>query len=39
VLYVERTYFADELPVETAEIVVSSDRYVFAYAVAIPART
>ena len=38
VLYVERTYFADELPVETAEIVVSSDRYVFSYAAPIPAR-
>lgn len=38
VLYVERTYFADERPVETAEIVVSSDRYTFSYAVSIPPR-
>jgi DNA-binding GntR family transcriptional regulator len=38
VLYVERTYVADELAVETAEIVVSSDRYVFSYAVPIPPR-
>ncbi len=38
VLYVERTYFADELPVETADIVVSSDRYTFSYAVPIPPR-
>jgi GntR family transcriptional regulator len=38
VLYVERTYFADELPAETADIVVSSDRYTLSYAVAIPSR-
>jgi len=39
VLYVERTYFADERPVETAEIVVSADRYIFSYAVPIPQRS
>jgi len=38
VLYVERTYIAGDLPVETADIVVSADRYVFSYAVAIPPR-
>lgn len=39
VLYVERTYFADETAVETAEIVVSADRYIFSYAVPIPQRS
>jgi GntR family transcriptional regulator len=39
VLYAERTYIAGERPVETAEIVVSADLYVFSYAVPIPPRT
>ena len=39
VLYVERTYHASDRAVETAEIVVSSDRYIFSYAVPIPDRT
>jgi DNA-binding GntR family transcriptional regulator len=38
VLYCERTYWADHIPVETAEIVVSADRYIFSYAVPIPER-
>jgi DNA-binding GntR family transcriptional regulator len=39
VLYVERTYYTDDRPIETAEIVVSADRYIFSYAVPIPSRT
>ncbi|WP_170917012.1 GntR family transcriptional regulator [Pseudonocardia sp. Ae505_Ps2] len=35
VMAVERTYYADELAVETADIVVSADRYTFSYAVPV----
>lgn len=38
VLAVERTYFAEDQPVETADIVVSADRYTFSYAVPIAPR-
>lgn len=38
VLAVERTYFENDRPVETADIVVSADRYVFSYVMPIPAR-
>jgi hypothetical protein len=31
VLVIERTYYADERPVETADMVVSSDRCVLSY--------
>ncbi|GHJ50245.1 GntR family transcriptional regulator [Catellatospora sp. TT07R-123] len=39
VLYVERTYFEGQRPVETADIIVSADRYTFSYAVPIPIRS
>lgn len=39
VLYVERTYYQGQRAVETADIVVSADRYTFSYAVPIPERT
>lgn len=38
VLYVERTYFEGERPIETADIIASADRYTFSYAVPIPKR-
>ena len=36
VLVIERTYYAQDKPVETADIVVSSDRYVLSYRLPIP---
>ncbi|WP_344457164.1 GntR family transcriptional regulator [Actinocorallia aurantiaca] len=36
VLAIERTYYADDLPVETADIIVAADRYTLAYKVPIP---
>jgi hypothetical protein len=36
VLVIERTYYAEDQPVETAEMVVSSGRYVLSYRLAIP---
>lgn len=36
VLVIERTYYAQDQPVETADIVVSSDRYVLSYRLPIP---
>lgn len=38
VMHIERTYFEGERPVETADIVVSADRYVLSYAVPVPAQ-
>jgi DNA-binding GntR family transcriptional regulator len=38
VLVIERTYYAQDRPVETADIVVSSDRYVLSYRLPIPER-
>lgn len=39
VLVIERTYYVQDRPVETADIVVSSDRYVLSYRLPIPERT
>jgi GntR family transcriptional regulator len=36
VMYIERTYFQGDRPVETADIIVSADRYVLSYGVPIP---
>lgn len=36
VLVIERTYYVQDRPVETADIVVSSDRYVLSYRLPIP---
>lgn len=38
VLAIERTYYVEERPVETCDIIVSSDRYVLSYRLAIPDR-
>jgi DNA-binding GntR family transcriptional regulator len=38
VLVIERTYYDHDRPVETADIIVSSDRYVLSYRLAIPER-
>jgi DNA-binding GntR family transcriptional regulator len=38
VMSVERTYFADELPVETADVIVAADTYTLSYTVRIPQR-
>lgn len=35
---IERTYYVEDRPVETADIVVSSDRYVLSYRLEIPPR-
>lgn len=35
---IERTYYDEDRPVETADIVVSSDRYILSYRLAIPPR-
>ncbi|RIQ21051.1 GntR family transcriptional regulator [Jiangella rhizosphaerae] len=39
VLAIERTYYAKSRPIETADIVVSSDRYVLSYRLPVPPRT
>ncbi|GAA1550045.1 GntR family transcriptional regulator [Kribbella hippodromi] len=39
VLVIERTYYVEDQPVETADIVVSSARYVLSYRLEIPPRT
>lgn len=39
VMVIERTYYAEDKPVETADIVVSSDRYVLSYRLPIPGRS
>jgi GntR family transcriptional regulator len=36
VITVTRTYFVDERPVETCDIVVAADRYTFSYTIPIP---
>lgn len=38
VLVIERTYYVEDRPVETADIVVSSERYVLSYRLPIPGR-
>jgi DNA-binding GntR family transcriptional regulator len=38
VMLIERTYYTAERPVETADIVVSADKYTLAYNIAIPPR-
>lgn len=38
VLVIERTYYVENKPVETADIVVSSDRYTLSYRLPIPPR-
>lgn len=38
VLVIERTYFVEDRPVETADIVVSSARYILSYRLEIPPR-
>jgi DNA-binding GntR family transcriptional regulator len=38
VLVIERTYYVEDKPVETADIVVSSERYLLSYRLAIPER-
>lgn len=38
VLVIERTYYERDRPVETADIVVSSERYVLSYRLPIPGR-
>ncbi|WP_350277647.1 UTRA domain-containing protein [Kribbella sp. HUAS MG21] len=38
VLVIERTYYKRDRPVETADIVVSSERYVLSYRLPIPGR-
>lgn len=38
VLVIERTYYAKDRPVETADVIVSSERYVLSYRLAIPER-
>lgn len=39
VMVIERTYFTDDRPVETADIIVSADRYTLAYHVPVPLRS
>jgi GntR family transcriptional regulator len=38
VLVIERTYYVEDRPVETADMVVSSERYILSYRLAIPSR-
>jgi DNA-binding GntR family transcriptional regulator len=39
VLVIERTYYAGDTPVETADIIVSADRYTLSYTVPLPPRS